>query len=307
MKSTSSCQGIPIKTASSYFPHSWIAADGTFRQLDEAQSDASLSLVYCQNLEFLLQAIQNPNVSVIITTPRLMTEVPPAHPAGIVGTDNPRLAFFELYNKLYHGSSLRPVSPYLGDSCVIHPSAIISGETRIGNRVEIGPGAVIGSGVEIDDDVFIDANVVIGAEGLITLRQNSGALLKIKHAGGVHIKAGSMIHAGAIIAKSLFRNPTSIGRASQIGIMANIGHGASIGDNTVISGNCVVAGRSKIGHSVWIGSSCSIAQGLHVEDNAQVKMGSVVVSNVAPRSVVSGNFAVPHSKNMRHFLSLTTK
>ncbi|MGB6105267.1 MAG: DapH/DapD/GlmU-related protein [Pusillimonas sp.] len=292
---------------SDFFSDIEILMPGSFDQLDETQTTAPASLVYCQNLDFLRQALQNRNVSAVITTPQLAAEIPQDQPIGVVCSKDPRLSFFTLYNKLYHKQSIRPLEPSRGHSCSIHGSAIVSASTRIGNRVEIGPGVVISENVEIGDDVFIDANVVIGAEGLLTLRDHNGRLLRVKHAGGVRIGTGCMILAGATIAKSLYASPTSIDAECQVGIMSNIGHGASIGDDTVVSGNCVVAGRTKIGRSVWIGSSCSIAQGLRIGDGAQIKMGSVVVSNIAEQSIVSGNFAIAHARHVRQFLGLNSR
>jgi UDP-3-O-[3-hydroxymyristoyl] glucosamine N-acyltransferase len=124
----------------------------------------------------------------------------------------------------------------------------------------------------------------------------------VEHAGSVVIGRGVVVLAGAVIARALFRSPTTIGDYCQIGIMANIGHGARIGRRSVIAGNCVVAGRCKIGEFVRMGASCSVAQAIRVGDRARIHMGSVVVDNVEPHQIVSGNFAMPHSKTMRAYL-----
>ena len=80
--------------------------------------------------------------------------------------------------------------------------------------------------------------------------------------------------------------------------MTKLGHGAVIGENCVVSGNTVVAGRTRLGAGVWVGASCSIAQGLVIGDAAEVKMGAVVIGDISPGSVVSGNFALNHRANM---------
>jgi UDP-3-O-[3-hydroxymyristoyl] glucosamine N-acyltransferase len=129
-------------------------------------------------------------------------------------------------------------------------------------------------------------------------------LMLIKHAGGVQIGDGSLILAGAVIAKSLFPAFTTIGKRCQIGIMANVGHGVLVEDDVVISGNSVIAGRTRLGRKVWVGASVSIAQGLKIGSEAQIKMGSVVINDVAAGQVVSGNFAVPHKASMRNFFKI---
>ena len=291
-----------IYLASEYFPAPSVVRDGSFSHLDEADTSRSASLVYCQSLHYLEAAAENPNVSAIVTTPALAGEsITPSK--AVIATVDPRFAFFNLYAAFHEAGMSQPDMDFgVGEGCHIHPAAVVSPRARIGNRVEIGANAVIEDFVHIMDDVFIAPNAVIGAEGLITLRHDDGELLMVRHAGGVEVGQGSQILAGAVIAKSLFCSFTRIGRNCQIGIMANVGHGVSIGDDSVISGNTVIAGRTRLGPKVWVGASASIAQGLEVGEGAQIKMGAVVIGNVDRGQVVSGNFALPHKTNMRHFL-----
>ena len=289
---------------SDFFSPDTVRHDGRFSCLDEADSSCPGALVYCQNLHYLCLAKENPNVSAIITTPTLAAE--PIHDSkSVIIADDPRFAFFTLYVDFHAKGRNQPRMEFgIGKDCRIHPSAEVSSKTRIGDRVEIGPGVVIEDFVRIMDDVFIGSNAVIGAEGLITLRRENGSLLMIKHAGGVLVGKNVVILAGAIVAKSLFLMPTTIGDNCQIGIMANVGHGVSIGEQSVISSNTVIAGRTKLGPKVWMGASSTIAQGLTVGEGAQIKMGAVVISDISSNAVVSGNFAVSHKANMRHFLKL---
>jgi UDP-3-O-[3-hydroxymyristoyl] glucosamine N-acyltransferase len=276
--------------------------DGRFSHLDEADSGYPSALVYCQNLNFLRLASDNPNVSAIITTPALAVE-PINGSRLLVIADDPRFAYFTLYAAMQAKGQNQPKMAFgIGKDCQIHPSATVSSKSLIGDRVEIGAGVVIEDFVQIKNDVYIGPNAVIGADGLITLRHGDGSLLKIKHAGSVVIGSGVDILAGAVVAKSLFQTPTTIGDHCQIGIMATVGHGVVIGEQSVISGNCVIAGRTKLGPKVWMGASSSVAQGLVIGEGAEVKMGSVVVSDIAPGAVVSGNFAVSHKQTMKQFL-----
>jgi len=289
-------------SVSEFFHPESIVQDGRFSVLDEADAKTENSLAYCQNLYHLQRAIRNPCVSAIICPPDLASEVPTTGIAVIVAPD-PRLAYFELYVKLSEGPAMwAPVDRGRGRDCTIHASATISPETHIGDRVTIGPNSVILSHCTIGDDVEIGPNVVIGTDGLLTIRKPNGTLLKVRHAGGVEIEDGCQILAGAIVAKSLYRSFTHIGEQSQIGIMANIGHGTRIGKRCVISGNTVVAGRTIVGDDAWVGTSVAIAQGLAVGENAQIKMGAIVVSNVPSGAVVSGNFAVNHRITMARYL-----
>lgn len=293
-----------IVLLSERFPAGSVVRDVRFSYLDEADCSQAQSLVYCQTFHFLEIAAGNPNVAAIVTTPALARESV-AQAKGLIVAENPRFAFFQLYCEFQKAGLGSPEMEFgIGESCRIHPSAYVSPRARVGSRIEVGANAVIEDFVEVMDDVIIGPNVVIGAEGLITLRHEDGRLLIVRHAGGVEIGQGSQILAGAVIAKSLFRSFTRIGKHCQIGILANVGHGVSIGDDSVISGNTVVAGRVKIGKNVWVGASASVAQGLQIGEGAQIKMGSVVIGDVEAGGVVSGNFAVPHTASMRSFFKI---
>jgi UDP-3-O-[3-hydroxymyristoyl] glucosamine N-acyltransferase len=284
---------------SQFFSGDCVLRDAFFSQVDEADTAIKGSLVYCLNAKFLGRAISNDNVSCIITTPELSHDVVKK---GLVATANPRVAFFQLYNRLSDEGLNKPHMDFgIGRSCLIHPSAVLSDKVKIGNDVVIGANTVIESYTCIGNNSYIGSNVTIGAEGLVTVEENGGCLF-IRHAGGVEIGSHVMILSNAVIAKSLFQSFTRIGDNSQIGILSNIGHGAKLGRNCVISGNCLVAGRTVFGDHVWMGASSSVAQGLRVGRNAQIKIGSVVIRDVQDNEVVSGNFAIAHARNMKRYL-----
>lgn len=284
--------------AHDYFPSESIINNGGFSHLDETDAESPGALVYCQNLHYLKKALATNNVACILC-PDVLKDESLATEKTIVFCADPRVAFFRLYNQLAPAIDENEANtPVIGEHCNIHPSAVISPRARLGNHVEVSANAVIEANVVIEDNVYIGSNAVVGAEGLITLRDVNGLLMTVKHQGAVRVGSGCQILAGAVIAKSLFQKPTTIEENCQIGIMTNIGHGAVIGRNSVISGNTVVAGRTQVGAGVWMGTSSSIAQGLTIGDGAEIKMGSVVISNVAAGAVVSGNFAINHKANM---------
>ncbi|WP_460158336.1 DapH/DapD/GlmU-related protein [Pseudomonas sp. S3_E11] len=281
-----------------YFPAEHILNSGVFTHLDETDAQTPGALVYCQNFHYLHKALAMPNVACVLCPESLKDEVLATEKSIVFCTD-PRTSFFQLYNRLAEEKTCTTTQTFIvGENCTLHPSAVISPLAKLGNNVEISANAVIEGPVEIGDNVYVGSNAVVGAEGLITLRNDDGTLMMVKHQGGVRIESGCQILAGAVIARSLFQQPTTLRKNCQVGIMTNIGHGAVIGENCVISGNTVVAGRTHLGVGVWVGASCSIAQGLVIGDAVQIKMGAVVISDIEPSSVVSGNFAINHRINM---------
>ncbi|MGH8691141.1 MAG: hypothetical protein ACREUS_08945 [Burkholderiales bacterium] len=285
---------------SEYFDRDAVVRDGEFANLDEADSGTPGSLAFCQQLDYLVAAANNPHVSCIVTKPELRAD---AKEKALALAPDPRLAFFRLYRRLFQEGRLRPQMAFgVGSGVQIHPSAVVSKLARIGDRVRIGPGAVVEDYADIGEGSVIGPRVVIGAQGLLTVWEENGAPLVVPHAGAVSIGRDTVILAGSVVAKALYRSPTEVGDFCQIGILTNIGHGARLGARCVISGNCIVAGRVRIGAGAWIGASSSIAQGLRIGEGARVHIGSVVVRDVAPNEAVSGNFAVAHSAHLRRFL-----
>lgn len=293
---------VSLHKLSDYLQAVEILRDGTFGQLDEVITTQPGSLVFCQNIAYLEIANANANITAVITTPELAAEV---RVPGLAIAANPRLSFFRLYRRLAEAGQMEPAMVWgQGKGCDIHPRAVVSPRTRIGNHVTIAANAVIEDFVEIGDNTYIGPNAVIGAEGLLSVWEEDGSPLVVRHAGGVAVGRGVVILAGAVIAKSLYRTFTRIGDYSQIGILTNIGHGVQLGEHCVISGNCVITGRTVVGNGVWMGVSASVAPALRIGAGAQIKMGSIVVRDVAAGQVVSGNFALSHNTNMKHYLEL---
>jgi len=278
-----------------------IVQDQEFTQLDSSDSSLKNTLVYCGFLDNLNHANKNDNISCVITTPQLKDKV--SKDKGIVISSNPRFSFFKLYNDFYtHNKMTNDMVFGLGTNCIIHPSAIISKSSRIGDNVEIGANVVIEANSIIGDNCYIGSNTTVGAHGLVTVSEGENKLF-VRHAGGVEIEHNAILLSNCVIARSLFQEFTRIGYNTHIGILANIGHGAKVGNNCVISGNSVVAGRSVIGNHVQIGVSTSIAQNIKVGDHAEIKMGSAVIKDVKEKEVISGNFALAHSKNFRDYIN----
>ncbi|MCA9065414.1 MAG: hypothetical protein KDA96_20240, partial [Planctomycetaceae bacterium] len=89
------------------------------------------------------------------------------------------------------------------------------------------------------------------------------------------------------------------------GVHAVVGHDVSIGEETVISTGAYLLGRCRIGRRCWLGAGAIISNAMIVGDDANVRLGAVVIQNVADNSDVSGNFASDHGTRLRHFIRQT--
>lgn len=68
-----------------------------------------------------------------------------------------------------------------------------------------------------------------------------------------------------------------------------ISHDVVVGDYSCIAGCACISGGVKVGMSCYLGANCSIIGGIEIGDCSLIGMGSVVLENVPPNSVVVGN------------------
>lgn len=287
----------PTLKLSDRFDSTMVGRDGTFLRLDSAAADEPGSLVYSAQINFLNQALENPQVSALVVSPDLASRVETSEKAFVVSTA-PRLDFFRLYRELYLEGWLAPEwEPSIGLDCQIHPEATISKQVQIGDRVVIEAGARIADHCVIGDDVYVGQNAVIGADGLMPVIDENGKALRFPHAGSVEIGDRSVLLAGTCVVKSVFGRPTRIGADCYIGLLTNIGHDVSLGQYCIVGGNCVIAGSAVLEDKVEVWASTSVAQATRIKAGAKVHMGSVVVQNVEAGDSVSGNYAFNHRKH----------
>jgi UDP-3-O-[3-hydroxymyristoyl] glucosamine N-acyltransferase len=248
--------------------------------------------------KYLAVATANPSVVAIIV-PTGLAEAP-ADGKALIVAEQPD----ELYHHLHlqQAFAIGPDLLEIDPDARVDPSALLRGHVRIGAGTRVGPGAVVSGPAFIGRDVDIDARSVIGCDGLYT-KTILGVRRHMPHFGGVAIGDAARVLAGAVIVRSAVHGEsTRIGARACVGVLSNIGHDTTIGEDVSISSNVVVAGRASIGAHAWIGASATVSNMVDIGERAQVRLGAVVLQDVAAGGDVSGNFARSHAANMRRFL-----
>lgn len=237
----------------------------------------------------------------------------------LIRTDNPD-RFFSRASAL-----LAPPPPVR--TAGIDPTAVVSGEARIGKNVHIGPYTVIEKGAEIGDGCVIEAQCFIGES--VSLGRDSHLYPGVKIREGVKIGDRFIAHMGAVIGSDGFGYSVEISKAGipaiekipQVGIV-EIGHDVEIGanatidrarfgktsigdfvkiDNLVQIGHNVkigafsgviaqagIAGSTTVGSGVRIWAQAGLSGHLKIGDGAQVGPQCGVTSDVPPGSYVIG-------------------
>ena len=176
----------------------------------------------------------------------------------------------------------------IGKGTIIMPFAYIGGEAVIGEDSYIGSGSRLVGRIQVGDNVIIRENTVIGADGLSTDRDQEGKAATMPQFGGVIIEDDVQIGANCVIARGAI-DDTTIRRGSKIDNSTFISHNVEIGEDTFIVGETIMFGGSSAGNKVFISGNSTIRNKTSIGDGATVGMGSVVVKNVEPGTVVLGN------------------
>jgi UDP-3-O-[3-hydroxymyristoyl] glucosamine N-acyltransferase len=269
------------------------------------------SVCLAMNKKYYLQAYNNPNVVCIIAPPTAIISKKPANESAnesdrcTLIVEKADEFFYLLHNLALHQTAGLPEKMIIGhvsDSAVIAKTAIIGDHVEIGDHVIIEEGCIILDNTVIGDGVVIGPKCLIGVDGLFPKKIN-GRKEHIRHFGGVRIGPGCKLHSDITISRSANYNEfTEVGSKVHIGHKSIIGHDCKIGNGTDISANVLLSGRVTIGNNCWIGASSSVSNACVVKDNAKIRIGAVVISDVAAHAEVSGNFAIPHNKNLKRYL-----
>lgn len=260
---------------------------------------AQLSMKICTFLDDVKysNSLQE-SVTMVITTPK-MSEFLKEKDYGLVLTEYPRQFFFCLHNYLAKKNEYakKTEETVVAEGAKISELAYIaSNNVRIAANVVIEPFVTIYSNVSIGENSIIRSGTRIGGEGFEFKRDAEG-IMPVKHLGSVEIGCNVEIQNNACIDKALYPwDKTVIADDVKIDDLVYIAHGVKVGKNTMLAANSTIGGRTEIGTNVWIGLGATIRNGITVGDGARVNMGAVVTRSVDECQVVSGNFAIEHSR-----------
>jgi UDP-3-O-[3-hydroxymyristoyl] glucosamine N-acyltransferase LpxD len=210
-------------------------------------------------------------------------------------SNNPRLDFIRITNKYFpknrvikfEKTSVIGKNVKFGFGVYIGSNSVIGDNVIIGNNATILNNVVISDNVKIGSGSVVKSGSVIGEKGFAFERDKTNTPLPAIHYGSVVI--GDCVEVGACntIACGTF-NDTEIGDFVKTDDQVHIAHNVKIGSKTLICACAEISGSVKIGEGCWIGPNVSIIDGITIEDNAFIGIGSLVTSNVKSRRKIMG-------------------
>ncbi|NBC19618.1 MAG: acyl-ACP--UDP-N-acetylglucosamine O-acyltransferase [Alphaproteobacteria bacterium] len=196
-------------------------------------------------------------------------------------------------------------------SARVHPSACVHDGAEIADDVEIGPFCEVGAGVVLEAGVQLRArasvigNTRIGARTQIHEGATLGGAPQVK---GLVPGSDSRLEIGA---DCVFREcvtihtgtpkdagTTRIGTHCYFMAYSHAGHDCQVGDGCMLANNVAMAGHCRLGPGVNIGGAAAIHQFVEMGEGAMVGGGAILVDDVIPFGLVTGNRARLNGLNL---------
>jgi len=191
----------------------------------------------------------------------------------------------------------------------IHPTAVIDPAAELDSSVEVGPYAVIGPRVRIGAGCKVGAHVVL--EGPTTLGENNrlypfcsvGAAPQDKKYAGedtaLEIGNGNTIRECVTINRGTVQDggTTRVGDDNWIMAYVHIAHDCVVGNHTIFANTTNLAGHVHIGDWVILGGNSQVHQFCKIGAHAMTGTGSIVLQDIPPYVMASGNPLATHGIN----------
>jgi UDP-N-acetylglucosamine acyltransferase len=191
----------------------------------------------------------------------------------------------------------------------VHPTAIVDAAARLAPGVEIGAYAVIGPGVEIGagcrigPHTVVTGNTRIGAGCRIFQFASIGEIPQDKKYQGeptrLEIGEANTIREFCTINTGTRQGGgvTRIGDGNWIMAYAHIAHDCQIGNRTIFANNAQLAGHVVVGDDAILGGFTVVHQFCRVGAHSITGMGTIVLQDIPPYVMASGNPARPYGIN----------
>jgi UDP-N-acetylglucosamine acyltransferase len=185
---------------------------------------------------------------------------------------------------------------------IIHPSAILEGNIKMGHGNFIGANVVMRGSIELGDNNYIDAgvmfqnNVIVGSDNYFYPYAVIGGLGEMglkgdffNEEGVVRIGNHVTIREYVCIHSPVYRQETIIEDHAYLMNKSYVAHDCHIGKYAVLSSGVLLAGRCIVGEHANIGLGTTVHQRKCIGDFAMVGMQSVITRDILPFSMVAGN------------------
>ena len=192
----------------------------------------------------------------------------------------------------------------------IHPTAIVDPGAELGDAVTIGAYSLIGPHVRIDEGTrvgphcVIEGRTTIGRDNQIFQFASLGAVPQDKKYAGepTELRIGDRntlrefctFNLGTAQAGGV----TRLGDDNWMMAYTHLAHDCQVGSKTIFANNAQIAGHVEVGDWVILGAYTAVHQFVKIGAHAMTGMGTILLQDVPPFAMVSGNPAQARSFNL---------
>ncbi len=192
---------------------------------------------------------------------------------------------------------------------MIHATAIVHPNARLADDVEVGAYSIIGEHVEIDSGTVVGPHVVINGHTRIGKHNRIFQFCSLgeipqdkKYAGeptrleiGDHntIREFCTFNLGT----SQDVGVTRVGHHNWIMAYVHLAHDCQVGNHTIFANNAQLAGHVEVGDYAILGGFTVVHQFVRIGAHIITGMGTILLQDVPPFVLVSGNPSAPHGIN----------
>lgn len=193
---------------------------------------------------------------------------------------------------------------------MIHPSALIHTNAKLGQNVSVGPFSVIGEHVEIGDGTQIGPHVVInghtriGRDNRIFQFCSLGEVPQDKKYAGepTRLEIGDRNTIREFCSFNLGTiqdgGVTRIGNDNWIMAYVHIAHDCHVGNKTTFANNTQLAGHVHVEDWAILGGFTGVHQFCRIGAHVMTAVGTVILQDVPPYLMAAGNTASPYGINV---------
>jgi UDP-N-acetylglucosamine acyltransferase len=192
----------------------------------------------------------------------------------------------------------------------IHASAIVAPGAELHESVTVGPYSVIGAHVKVGEGTHIGSHCVI--DGHTTIGRDNrifqfsslgGAPQDKKYAGEpteLHIGNGNTIREFCTfnLGTAQAGGVTRLGDDNWMMAYTHLAHDCQVGNKTIFANNAQIAGHVEVGDWVILGAFTAVHQFVKIGAHAMTGMGTILLQDVPPFSMISGNPAQARTFNL---------
>ncbi|HCI52243.1 MAG TPA: acyl-[acyl-carrier-protein]--UDP-N-acetylglucosamine O-acyltransferase [Gallionella sp.] len=188
-------------------------------------------------------------------------------------------------------------------SAIIHPNARLAPDVEVGAYSLIGEHVTIGAGTVVGPHVVINGHTMIGEHNHIFQFCSLGEVPQDKKYAGepTRLEIGDHNTIREFCTFNLGTaqdgGVTRVGNHNWIMAYVHLAHDCQVGNHTIFANNAQLAGHVEVADYAILGGFTVVHQFVRIGAHIITGMGTILLQDVPPFVLVSGNPSAPHGIN----------